>query len=425
MQKSALLLTIIAVTLVSATGGFYAYKTLQELKPPPETTSSGNARSEEEPPPSPLVERVQAPKQDDKKMQTPVPTQKKQVPPSTPKETPMPPVLTPTPTPVPVPPPIPSTTKIPIFFLEDDGSLIVDGGIIFNAIGKKFFTNHADQYDFIHVFTAGYPSIQTTDVFVRVRPNPAKGLGSVDSENPNPNYFGANQNGKLMGFSYIGLNLDSNQIQLFPEDLAFRALLEETAHNWGVFIGNQYGEGGLEVREAGPHWWRGLQTMRDFDGMREAGPWKDNGDGTFSLPVNHCTVGSRTRSYSPFMLYLMGLADPQEITQPFLLIKSSELQADSCKEIVRGTAQKITINDLINAAGKARTIATVNSQKDFQMAFVVIYPKGAVISNQATSNVNWIAQNLPIKWAGATSCRSSLNGAVIPSQTCAATIFPK
>lgn len=63
MQKSALLFIVIVAALVLVGGGFYAYKTLQELKPPSETTSGGTAK------------RGRAPDQNNQKPQVPSPTQ--------------------------------------------------------------------------------------------------------------------------------------------------------------------------------------------------------------------------------------------------------------------------------------------------------------------------------------------------------------
>ncbi len=321
------------------------------------------------------------------------------------------------------------------FFLEDTGSLITDLEIKFDNVGRNFFSSHKDKYDFIHVFTANYPSIKTNNIYMPVRNNPSKGLGEIDDSNLDPTLYGAQKAGRLMGLTYIGINLESDFTQ-DPEDV-YRVLLEEIGHNWGVYLGKELGgspsqSGDLILREQGPHWYKGLQSLRDYEGIREARPWVDNGDGTFSVS---CRQTEKKYSYSPFTLYLMGLADPEEIKQEFLLIKSPELESSSSlnslcsplsnKITIKGIAVGVTIEDIIKAVGKRRTITTANSQKDFSMAFITIYPKGTTFSDRAKKNLEFFSKDFPAKWAKATSCRSTLNSVKIPTDLCKQTVFPK
>lgn len=321
------------------------------------------------------------------------------------------------------------------FFLEDTGTLITDLEIKFDNVGKSFFSSHEDKYDFIHIFTANYPSIKTNNIYIPVRNNPSKGLGEIDDGNLDPTLYGAQKEGRLMGFTYIGINPESDFTQ-DPEGV-YRILLEEIGHNWGVYLGKELGgspsqSGDLILREQGPHWYKGLQSLRDYEGIRESRPWLDNGDGTFSLS---CWQTEKKYSYSPFTLYLMGLADPEEIKQEFLLIKSPELESSnslyslctplSNKITIKGTAVGVTIEDIIKEAGKRRTITTENSQKDFSMAFIIIYPKGTTLSDRAKKNLEFLSKDFPIKWAKATSCRSTLNSTIIPTDLCKQTVFPK
>lgn len=320
------------------------------------------------------------------------------------------------------------------FFLEDTGDLLDNLEINFETVGKTFFSSHEDNYDFIHVFTANYPYIKTNNIYIPVRNNPSKGLGEIDDSNLDPTMYGAQKAGRLMGLTYIGINLESDFTQ-DPEEV-YRVLLEEIGHNWGVYLGNELGgpsqSGDLILREQGPHWYKGLQSLRDYEGIREARPWVDNGDGTFSVS---CLQAERKYSYSPITLYLMGLADSEEIKQKFLLIKSPELESNSSlnslctplsnKITIKGTAVEVTIEDIIKAAGKRRTITTANSQKDFSMAFIIIYPKGTTFSDRAKKNLDFFSKDFPVKWAKATSCRSTLNSVKIPTDLCKQTVFPK
>ncbi len=313
-------------------------------------------------------------------------------------------------------------TKIPTYFIEDyDNTLVVDGIARISTITRRFLKNHENQYDFLVVMPVDYPGITTphTSLFVRVKENPAKGLGHIDNEKPDPTTFGSTPDGRLQGIAFVQEHF--GLFHAFPEEYAYKTILEEITHNWAVGIEEL---SGLDSQDT-YHWSRGMQSLWDYDGMRGARPWKDNHDGTFSLPDDPCNIATKKYSFSPFTLYLMGLADPKEITQNFLFIESPELRNDPCKQSIQGRARKITITDLINFAGQPRTITSEDAQKKFSIAFLIITPKDYQVSGYVKDNFAWLANTFPEKWAKATSCRSTINNITISKGECLATIFPK
>ncbi|MBI5391661.1 hypothetical protein HZB00_01530 [Candidatus Woesearchaeota archaeon] len=312
--------------------------------------------------------------------------------------------------------------KIPVYFVQDyDTTLVVDGAVRLSTISNRFLVNHPDNNDFLIIFNADYPNIKIphTSLFTRVRENPAKGLGRIDNEKVDPKIFGSSEKGKLQGVVYIISNF--GLFQTYPEEYGYRPLLEEITHNWAVGIQELSGIDSVDTY----HWSRGLQSLWEYDGMRGARPWKDNSDGSFSLPNDPCNIADHVYSFSPFTLYLMGLADPKEVTQNFLFIESPELRNDPCKKTIHGAAKKININDIIRFAGKQRTITSEASQKDFKVTFLVVYPKDSVLEQYAQNRFAWLADNFPKKWQKATSCRSTINSIKIPPAECASTIYPK
>ncbi len=308
--------------------------------------------------------------------------------------------------------------QIPLYFVqENDASLVTDGIVRVSTLMRRFFLDHPDEYDLIAVFAADYENIRIpqSSLFIRVNENPAKGLGLIDNHRGEPELFGVKKDGTLKGIAYILPRVGT--WKEYPEEKAFKPLLEEFAHEWAVGLDTFWGVDSY-------HWTRRLQSLRDFDAMREARPWKDNHDGTFSLPVDPCGGSEKTYSFSPFTLYLMGLADQKEITQPFLLLDSPDLKTNPCSQKIRGTAQYITIADLIKEAGKPRTIPADSAQRNFKIAFIVMYPQNVTLSHYEIDRFQWLANSFPERWAKATSCRSTINGIRIPYKECMETVFP-
>jgi hypothetical protein len=309
---------------------------------------------------------------------------------------------------------IPQTSTAPlsnnVYTLEDDGSVFLsDGSMDLQKVSKLFYLKYPDKYDFINVFT-NY-SVTSNNVHFTAQ-NHVKGIGSPLFD-LDKNLYGNTQ--KLLGITYIGVNLDN--AKSIPRATA-RIILEEMDHQWGVYLVDK--ENKLQIQDllAPLHWSMGLQTPQYYGAMREARPWKDNGNGTFSLIIpigNDDTI----RKFHPFDLYLMGLISPSEIKDKYLLIHSSQIETPSRNDLlagtplsntvtISGTAEKIGIDDIIRIAGEPRNPTSEQSQKKFNVAYVLLLKHGGKASQSDIDNLNFISDTFPSYWAEATDNRSTV-----------------
>jgi len=141
----------------------------------------------------------------------------------------------------------------------------------------------------------------------------------------------------------------------------------ELAHTWGASIGQSLGL--IEPGPGGIHW----NEMSDVGGQLGAyyfaesgqiGRFTDNGDGTWHLRSNH-----EVDRYSPLELYLMGLIPPEEVPPMHVLTKPD---FSSPGHITAASVRTITIQDIMDAEGGVRSPGVAESQKAFELAYVVI-----------------------------------------------------
>jgi hypothetical protein len=136
----------------------------------------------------------------------------------------------------------------------------------------------------------------------------------------------------------------------------------EIAHTWGAAIGQSLG------LTDGPHW----NEMTDicgqlgnyyFDPSGNIGRFSYLGDGTWEFIPN-----SDVLPYCPLELYMMGLIPPEEVP-PIHILHSPD--TNDLEHITAASYETITIEDIITAEGGERIPSVAESQKDFNLAFIV------------------------------------------------------
>ena len=135
----------------------------------------------------------------------------------------------------------------------------------------------------------------------------------------------------------------------------------EIAHTWGASIGQS-----LDL-DNGSHW----NEMTDICGQLgeyyndsgNIGNFSYLGDETWELISNRTVI-----PYSPLELYIMGLIPPEEVPDIHILHSPN---TDDINNITAASYETITIDDIIAAEGGERIPSVAESQKDFNLAFIV------------------------------------------------------
>lgn len=143
----------------------------------------------------------------------------------------------------------------------------------------------------------------------------------------------------------------------------------EIAHAWGASIGSSFGL--LEDENSQEIHWKDSSDIGgqlaayyfdDFNGY--VGHFAYNADETWHLIANT----EKDAPYSPLELYVMGLIPPEEVP-PIHILNAPDLS--NLESITAESVTTVTIEDIINAEGGAREPSYLDSQKDFNMAFIV------------------------------------------------------
>lgn len=323
-----------------------------------------------------------------------------------------------------------------VYILEDDGTIDTTDGIRFDKTTGLFYKTHPDKnnlYDFIAIFPSFIPINEPTT------------YGGLHSEAQNnvrgicypiriadQDFWGSS---KLQGIQIYPYSQDNYQNWIDNPNLAGKILSEETSHQWLTTLGKLHHSvppgnppDGLNLSclnsnipllfTDSQHWSEGLQMPPgNYGAMREAKPWVDNGDGTFSVDTSLDPLyGGPPAKFHPFDLYLMGLTSKSEITGSYLLLSNMRPATDATKEhpatnpgLVRADAQRVTIDDIIRIAGEERSPDVNHSQKDFKIAFVILTKTGQSAPQSLVSAINAIANTFPAQWAYATNYLSTMN----------------
>lgn len=221
-----------------------------------------------------------------------------------------------------------------------------------DEILKEFYKNNPDNFDFITVFT-NFRLLGGANGYFMLK-NTIKGIGKPIFDNSAS--YGSS--GKLLGWNYLG-NLNLIFTDEFPEErshyMTGSTLLNETEHQWGVYIGDIDGSGNNLILQIkfGAHWYPGLDTNYDPEG---GGDWKDNGDGTFTLkPPSYWWGGKGVENsipkeiYSDLTLYLIGAIEAEKV-DPILWVNYSGVLLPGTT--ITSESKNITIQDIIDKEGE-------------------------------------------------------------------------
>ncbi len=279
-------------------------------------------------------------------------------------------------------------------------------------IAKAFLRAHADNYDFIVVFSNfEFDTKDATAVHVGVQ-NKVGGLGMPVYDNSAE--FGSR--GKLLG--YIDMAALS-RYNLNPYSAGFDRVLQtfahEFLHQWGSQIKVRGADGkpsAMLLGRDGSHW----SFLFDSGASVEYGnQWQDNGNGTFT------SVASR-QFFSPLDLYLMGMLKKEEVP-PFFVIDSPGVDKTRLPEngvTISGTRRNLTIDDVIAAEGP-RIPDAEHAQKEFRLGFVLLTRPGETVPDEQLAALNSvrtaIATRLAVLSGGRALVQSYLEpkaGAAVP-----------
>lgn len=194
-------------------------------------------------------------------------------------------------------------------------------------------------------------------------------------------------------------------------NLAMSQIGHEMGHRWSAFVSAKVN--GEKIQLGPTHWARGLQAQVAFPYTRlvEAsamggGVWQDNFDGTFTQLDDDYYVPATGWSYLD--LYLMGMAEPSEVPDFFMLRNLVAAGRDANGHpIFKADRVKITVQDVIAVEG-LRTPPAPQSQKKFNTGMVVVVEHGKTPSKELIDRTNAIREKWIDYWSVTTGRRSTM-----------------
>lgn len=322
-----------------------------------------------------------------------------------------------------------------IYILEDDSSIDTSDKDSKTSLDTKqlislFHQKYPDTYDFIAVFPS-FPPNKEFDTVANsyVIQNDARGICMEVSEcfwywEP----CASKTLKALEVFTYKKNNYD--ELVKNPKELG-ETLLHEIGHTWGVELGNVTEEDGklpeginksctkrdIPISDKDTnHWSDGLEAPQGaYSAVKDPLPWVYQGDNIYTYDLSYYDLPVK---FHPFDLYLMGLIDPSEIKQEFLLLTEKDYyfgtlpngqEVKKSEIAMKAKAIKVNINDLIKIAGEERNPDSKNSQKDFKIAYVILIKKGQKPSKNMVKAIEKLSQIFPEQWSFATDNRATMN----------------
>ncbi|MBU0981601.1 hypothetical protein KKC94_02820, partial [Patescibacteria group bacterium] len=171
------------------------------------------------------------------------------------------------------------------------------------VISQAFYAQHPDDYNFLTIYT-DY-NTGGSNAFHQPVQNKINGLdlGIMDIT------ADLGSEGRLLGINFMR---EIQTTAFNPTVYATNLLLHETAHQWGVYVGDNFQQGAnnaeLEISMQGIHFYRGLSSPDEASTALGADYWVANGDGTYRRESNP-ELGYK---YHPFLLYFMGVLPEDE-----------------------------------------------------------------------------------------------------------------
>lgn len=234
-------------------------------------------------------------------------------------------------------------------------------------VARYFYQHHADDYDFLIVFTTfEFPTGDALAFYNPVR-NDVRGIGSAVYDHSQAMGSG----GRLQGYIDMAAlaRYDFN-----ARNPAFAAplntLAHEIMHRWGVQIRFRDTDGSDSTAllgRDGAHW----SLLADTDASVMYGArWEETAPGQFR-------VSEARARFSPWDLYLAGFADPSEVP-PMGLVQGSMLDPTDLPVVgteTNGNVRTVPLQAAIEAEGP-RVPAADRSQRRFNAALVLVTRPG-------------------------------------------------
>lgn len=240
-------------------------------------------------------------------------------------------------------------------------------------VGRRFFETHADEYDFLVVFTNFEFDSGGATAFHLYGRNDVEGIGKPIGSVA-PVVFGSPA--RLKGWIDMGAVSRYRQrpLALAPGDPGFLrtlgVLAHEVGHQWLAEARYRVGDTVFDdlLGHDQVHW----SYLLDSDASYLYGArWRENGDGSFTATQ----VGER---FSALDLYLMGLRS-QDKVPPLRLLRNPDVDRTHVNregdEVTAAEVSVIPIQQLIDAMGPRRP-DSLHSQKEFRLGFVFLTAPG-------------------------------------------------
>ncbi len=321
-----------------------------------------------------------------------------------------------------------------VYILEDDGSMetaheLASSSLNIERISTLFYQKYPDIYDFIAIFPSFTPKKEMNNA-IAYSSEIQNSVRGICREIRKACYWGPCGSDKLQ-VVHMFTNYKNNYNELVekPQQI-IEVLLHEIGHHWGVSLGNRKVENPLPdgvnkscteypipfaIKDT-DHWSENLQMpIGGYGAIPETLPWVERGQDIYSYDLSYFKEPPK---YHPFDLYLMGLLDPSEIKNEFLLLTEIDYyfgqmpdgkKASEDEIVKKGKSIKVGIDDIIKIAGEPRSPSAKKSQKDFKEAFVILTKKGQSPSQNMLKAINEAAKLLPSMWLFATDNRSTMN----------------
>jgi len=211
---------------------------------------------------------------------------------------------------------------------------------------KKFYQSNPDDFDFISIF---HDASLSGRMYHQNIKNNIEGIGLRDFDFSSS--YGSE--GKLLGINvipYIPSTVEEKEI------LSMNALLHETGHQWGVYIGENFSNDPnavamLEIKQQNIHFYRGLASPYQTGTPMFSDRWVANGDGTFHRE----NLQNMAQKYHPIQLYLMGIyhADNYDFSTKFQIYNSGGGDTDLPFDPENAVLYKeISINEIVDLEGE-------------------------------------------------------------------------
>ena len=286
----------------------------------------------------------------------------------------------------------------------------LSGDHIYGSL-DAFLTSHENDYDFVSIFVTESLNF---GAFYSPLQNDTFGIGSQVFDQTSQWGFGELEGFLFMNsvFDYLGSARDA---------LFFG---QEVGHRWGAYVRRSGGGRDMLGRDDA-HWNFYIESQNS---TMEGNAWTEIEDGIFETD-HMAPIG-----YSELDMYLMGFMDPDEVEDWFLIDNPVTLRnpigwgvgesdapyytirayypEEEVEDLppirVRGDRVDISLDDVIAVHGE-REPDFEESQREFNMAFVIMMPGSEAITFDEYLVVEDIAEELTALWENMVRGEAVLN----------------